>query len=133
MSDYVNDLASGVILGVSLQPVARTATANGIGVDLSSGDGQAFAVIVGGSYTDGTHAITLQESKNDNAADEHAAADAYAAIADSVTIANITGTSVQIVTFRHTEPWVRAVTTVTGGPATGAVYSVIIGAPKRTV
>lgn len=131
-SYFLNDLANSYVGGVSLQPAARTATANGTGVDLSSGDGQAHAIVIGGTYTDGTHAISFQESKNDGAADEHAAADAYAAISDTVTVTNITGTSLQIVTFRHKEPWVRAVLTVTGSPSTGAVISVVIIAAKRS-
>ena len=60
---------------------------------------------------------------------------ALAAIGDDTVTAvtNITGTSLQIVTFRHTEPWVRAVLTVTGSPSTGAVISVVIVAAKRSI
>ena len=129
-SYFINDLENAAILGVSIAPAAQTATGNGLGVDLSSGDGQAFAIVVAGARTDGTHVITLQESNNDGTADEHAAADAYAAIEDTVSIDNVTGTAVEIVTFRHSKPWVRAVKTVTGA-STGAVYGVLIGAPKR--
>lgn len=130
-SYFLNDLENSFTGGVSIQPALRTATATGQGVDLSSGDGQAFAVVIGGTYTDGTHAVTLQESKNDGTADEHTAADAYAAIADTVSITNVTGTSLQIVTFRPSKPWVRAVLTVTGSPATGAIVGVLIIAPLR--
>lgn len=134
MSYFLNDAGDALIKGISLKPKAYTTTTNGEGVDLSSGDGQAFAIIVSGLYTDGTHAISLQESNNDNAADEHEAADAYTAIAAANindTISNISDANVQIVTFRHAAPWVRAVTTITGSPGTGAVYGVVIATPKR--
>lgn len=146
MSYFINDLRSAVLGGTSIRPAAaRTTTTTGEGVDLSSGDGQAFAIVDIGTITDGTHTLKFQESKNDNTASEHEAADAYTDITgikldgSSTAVDTLALTSTvsngpaRRVSFRHAEPWVRAVVTVTGSPGTGGTYSVFVGAPKRSL
>lgn len=58
------DIANHLSAVQSLKPAARTATANGTGVDLRNYNG-AVAVIYVGTWTDGTHTFELQDS-NDN-------------------------------------------------------------------
>jgi hypothetical protein len=59
------DMYSNVSVAQSLAPAARTASANGVGVDLK-GFESAMAIITTGAITDGTHVFEVQES-DDNA------------------------------------------------------------------
>ena len=103
---------------LSLAPAARTATANGSGVDLQN-FGAAVAVITFGAYTDGTHAIKLQESDDNSAFTDVAAAQVDGSNP------SVSGAGGASQTYRlgylGTKRYLRVVATVSG-TTTGAVY-----------
>lgn len=106
---------------ISLAPLARTATANGTGVDLQGYQSCEFYVITG-TMTDGAHTINLQES-DDNST--------YTSIAD----ADILGIEPALVLtddnvikkagYLGRKRYVRVITTVSGA-TTGGVYCAIV-------
>lgn len=111
------DIYSRVDEALSLVPAARTATANGTGVD-TAGYESAMVVVSTGTITDGTHTIEVQESA-DNAT--------FTAVAD----ADLQGTEPAIVAaddnkifrigYKGSKRYLRAVVTVSGA-TTGGVY-----------
>lgn len=121
-----------VVVKQSLTPSARTATANGVAVDTVANGGMQDAVLVVacGTITDGSHAITVEDS-----------ADGTTGWA-SVPAANVQGSLPTVVAasddavfevgVRPSRRYVRAVTTVSGSPATGGVYGAafILGSPR---
>ena len=129
---HLQSFQDAVTLGQSLKATGlRTTSANGSGVKLSAGGpGKAFAIIDCATYNDGTHTVTFEESNNDNTADEHAAADAYAAVSGGPSTA-VTAVGVQAVDVYHRKPYVRGVSTVTGSPNTGAILAIVLGTAKR--
>lgn len=114
-----------LIQEASLLPAVRTATATGGGIDLndvlSCG---IFAVC--GTIVDGTHTLTIEESSDDGAGDAYttvAGADltgVFAAFTSSV------DDTTQYYKYIGDERYIRAVLTVTGGPATGGPISVVM-------
>jgi hypothetical protein len=109
----------------SLVPAARTASANGTGVDRNDnglGYQDALVVVHTGTITDGTHTIELQES-DDNSS--------FSAVAD----ANLVGTEPAIVAaddnktyeigYRGTKRYLRVIVTA-AGTTTGGVYGAVI-------
>jgi hypothetical protein len=103
----------------SLGSAARTASADGAGVDLL-GYESAMAVIDVGAWTDGTHAFELEESDNDSA---------FTAVAD----ADLQGTEPVVdgatdddqlyrIGYLGSKRYLRVSVAVTGSPSTGAVY-----------
>lgn len=140
MRDIVTQ--SGINLRLSLgAPAARTTTAAGTGVDLQGYDG-GFMQIIPGTWTDGTHAIKLQESDDDvdgNYADV-ANADLIAWSATSATdftavrVGNAQPTAISSaatalywrVGYLGAKRWIRAKVTVSGSPSTGAIYTVLV-------
>lgn len=111
---------------ISLAPAARTASANGTGVDLS-GFTECAAVLITGIRTDGTHAIKLQDSPDNSSFTDIPAAQLSGAFA-----ADVVSTTTVEVGVLSSARYVRAVATVSG-TTTGAVYAVqIIRAGART-
>lgn len=81
------DLYSTASVLQSIKPAAYTATVNGTGVDLL-GYESAFVVISAGVRTDGTHTFKLEESDDNSAWNDVAAADqlgASPAVIDAAT------------------------------------------------
>ncbi len=113
-------------VSTSLAPAARTATANGTGVDVSGFDSVMVSYVVG-AITDGTHTPKIQDSDDNSTYADVAAGDLIGSL--SVLAANTN----QRVGYRGLKKWVRAVTTITGGPATGGVYAaaVIVQNPRK--
>jgi hypothetical protein len=117
-------------LAPTLLSQARTATANGTSVDLSPYAG-AVALIVPSAWTDGTHAIKLQES-----ADNSTWNDVAATQIDGTSPVNVTSAPTAVTRTRlgylGTQRYIRAVLTVAGA-TTGAVIGVEIlrGLPRR--
>lgn len=102
---------------VSLPPAARTASANGTLVDLADCNAN-MITITPGTITDGTHAPKIQHGDAANGSDM-----ADTAAGDIVgTLANLASNTVQQVSYIGAKRYVRVVSTVTGGPATGGVY-----------
>lgn len=125
----MQDLYGEISVGQSLAPAARTASANGTGVDLQGFDA-AVVVVETGTITDGTHTIEVQES------DELASG--YTAVAD----ADLQGTEPAIggpddnkvyeIGYLGTKRYVRVAVTVAGA-TTGGVYAahVVRGRPRK--
>lgn len=105
----------------SLFPAARTATANGTGVDLQGFDA-ATVCITTGVITDGTHTISLQES-DDNSTFTNVVA------ADLLGTAPAIATTDDNVVFRFgyigNKRYVRVVTTVASA-TTGGIYDAVV-------
>jgi hypothetical protein len=102
-----------------LAPQARTASANGASTDLS-GYLSAIVILDVGVITDGTHTPKLQECDDNATWTDVAAADLEGAFAALATGVN------QYVGYKGRKRYLRAVVTVTGGPATGGIYGAVI-------
>ncbi|MFE2106643.1 hypothetical protein ACFXAF_12360 [Kitasatospora sp. NPDC059463] len=112
----------------SLAPAARTASANGTGVDLANYDAAAV-LVVAGAWTDGTHTYELQDS-DDNAAFT-AVADAYLDGAEPVVSSAGTASQVYKIGYKGVRRYLRVAVTVAGA-TTGAVGAAVIvrGKPR---
>ncbi len=101
----------------SLTPAARTASANGTGVDLA-GYERALVVVESGTITDGTHTIEVQESADNST---------FTAVADTdlegtePAIAAANDDTVWTIGYVGTKRYVRVAVTVAGA-TTGGVY-----------
>ena len=116
------DLRNAISPANSLSPAARTASANGTGVDLQGFE--SVAVIVQfGAYTDGTHTPSLQESSDNTNFTNVAAADQ----GGTFTAVNGAGgaNTVQEVGYLGTRRYIRVVMTVASA-TTGALSNALI-------
>lgn len=102
----------------SLAPAARTATANGTGVDLQNFHSATISFVVG-AITDGTHTPTVQESSDNSVFTNVAAADLIG------TLAALAANTNQRVGYKGSLRYVRAVSTVAGA-TTGGVYAAVV-------
>ncbi|MFD9306132.1 hypothetical protein ACFWCB_26345 [Streptomyces sp. NPDC060048] len=132
----MRDIYSNVLVKASLKPAARTATANGTGVDRADGSNasmyqDALVVLSSGTVTDGTHTITIEDS-DDNSSFATVAA-AY--LEGDTPPALITSNDETVYETRYIggKRYLRVVTTVTGSPATGGLYAadVVLSNPRR--
>jgi hypothetical protein len=121
----LTDARNEQIVSTSLGPAARTATANGTGVDIAN-LGEVTVHFIVGTITDGTHTPKLQESDNNSTWSDVAAAD------QAGTLAALASNVNQKVGYLGTKRYVRAVSTVAGA-TTGGVYSAIAvgGQPRK--
>lgn len=121
----MKDLKHNLTVAQSLDPAARTASANGTGVDLAGYEG-AVVVFEVGTITDGTHTPSVQESADNVTFTNVAAADLIG------TLANLASNTPQTVGYIGTKRYIRAVSTVAGA-TTGGVYSaaVVRGIPRK--
>lgn len=119
------DIKNEIDVWTTLAPSAKTATANGTGVDLSGVEG-AVLYVQAGTITDGTHTISLQESDDNTTFTNVATPDLIG------TLVVLTSNSVQRIGYKGIKRYVRAVTTVSGA-TTGGVYAatIIRGGPAR--
>ena len=127
----MRDLHNNLISSASLNPATRTASANGSSANMQ-GYEAAEVIVHAGAYTDGTHALTLEESTNDSTFTDVAAADILG------TEPTISASAGQNKTYRFgyigSKQYIRVITTVTGSPQTGALYgAVILRGKKRDV
>lgn len=119
----------------TLAIATRNATANGTAVDrtLSGASGtnewfsSAMLLVHTGTITDGSHAITLEESDDNSAWAAVAAANLQGSLP---TIAAANDDTLYEVGYTGTKRYLRAVTTVTPG-ATGGIYgaTIVLGFP----
>lgn len=118
----MKDIYSALNFAQSLAPAARTASANGTGVDLR-GYNSALVVIDSGAYTDGTHTPKLQESDDNSSFSDVAAGD----LNGSFTAIAASGQQNQLfkVGYKGVKRYVRVVMTVAGA-TTGAIYGAAI-------
>lgn len=112
------DIKQTTDVQTSLAPAARTATANGSGVDLSGFHSTEVAFVVG-TITDGTHTPSVQESDDNSTFTAVAAADLIG------TLAALASSTNQRVGYRGTKRYLRAVSTVSGA-TTGGVYAAVV-------
>ncbi|RUW40428.1 MAG: hypothetical protein E5V37_04775 [Mesorhizobium sp.] len=118
----MRDLYSDIAFNVSLAPAARTASANGTGVDMGSAGG-ATMVVVAGAWTDGTHTFDLQES-DDNST--FTSVPAALLIGSKPVISSAPGGGTSYKTgYLGIKRYLRAAVTVAGA-TTGAVYDALI-------
>lgn len=115
------DLYSHISPAVSLVPAARTASANGTGVDLQ-GFESAMVVIETGTVTDGTHTIDIQESDDNTTFTSVANADLQGT---EPVINNTQGSKVFKVGYIGSKRYIRVAVTVSGA-TTGGVYGASI-------
>lgn len=120
MSLAARDLDKEISTANSLAPAARTSSTNGTGVDLANFRKAAVAFVVG-AITDGTHTFSVEESDSSGSG--------YSTVA----AADLSGTpgaaaanTNQEIGYLGTKRYIRAVTTITGSPSTGGVYSAVV-------
>ncbi|KIX78997.1 hypothetical protein SF23_03310 [Streptomyces sp. MBRL 10] len=132
----MRDIYSNVLVKASLKPVLRTATANGASVDRIDGANasmyqDALIVVNSGTVTDGTHTITIEDS-DDNSTFATVAA---GFLEGDTPPALITSNDETVYETRYTggKRYLRVVTTVTGSPSTGGLYTaeVVLSRPRR--
>jgi hypothetical protein len=108
------DLKNNLTSMISLTPAARTASANGTGVDLANFNG-ILVTFCPGTITDGTHTPKLQESDDNSTFSDVAAGDQIG------TLSALASSTCQQVGYTGTKRYIRAVVTVSGA-TTGGVY-----------
>lgn len=116
----------------SLHPAARTATANGTGVDRNVGADMhrtAMVLVSTGTITDGTHTISVEDS--DDNSDFDAVADQFLQGTEPA-IAAADDNKLFYIGYIGSRRYLRVVTTVAGA-TTGGVYgaAVLLGEPRR--
>lgn len=109
------DLRSNIDIAHSLAPAARTASANGAGVDLQ-GYESAVVVFYAGVVTDGTHTPSIEES------DDNSTYTAVSAAQTQGTLAVLAANVPQRVGYVGHKRYIRPVITA-AGTTTGAVTS----------
>jgi hypothetical protein len=117
----MKDLYNNLSVAQSLPAAARTASANGAGVDLQGFEG-ALVIISTGTITDGTHAISIEES-SDNSTFTAVAAGDLLGTAPSIGAAN---DNVDYkVGYIGSKRYIHVVTTASG-TTTGGVYCAVV-------
>lgn len=111
----MRDLKNNIDEVNSIAPAAHTASINGAGVDIKGFDGVVVSFVVG-ARTDGTHTPKVQESDDNSAFTDVAAADLEG------TLAALAANTNQRVGYKGGKRYLRAVSTVAGA-TTGAVYA----------
>ncbi|MEW2631792.1 hypothetical protein AB0903_09065 [Streptomyces sp. NPDC048389] len=113
----------------SLAPAARTASANGTGVDLANFDAAAV-VVDAGVWTDGTHTFEVQDS--DDNATFAAVADEFLDGTEPVIDAADEDAQIYTVGYHGIKRYLRVIVTVAGA-TTGAAYSAAVYRGKGRV
>lgn len=130
-----SDIKNHINVAQTLRPAARTASANGLDVDLANFDA-ATVIIDAGTWTDGSHTFEVQHADDNGSG----APDTYAA----VDAADLDGTEPVVdgatdddqiyeIGYRGIKRWLRVIVTVAGAPATGAVYAATVVRGKGRV
>lgn len=123
------DLKTHLKFAQSLAPAARTASANGTGVDLQDCD-SAIVEIALGLWTDGSYTWTVEESTDDGNTDAYAAVAAGDLIGAFTVVDGVDDDNViQRVGYKGNKRWIRAVVTEAGAspsPSTGLVCAATV-------
>lgn len=127
-----NSVYTNVTARQTLPPAARTATANGTGVDRNVGANMhrtAMVVVSAGAITDGTHTIEVQDS--DDNSTFAAVADAFLQGAEPAVVA-ADDNKLFFIGYIGSRRYLRVVTTVAGA-TTGGIYGadILLGEPRR--
>lgn len=116
------DLYNNVGASISLAPAARTASADGTGVDLQGFD-SAAVLIEAGAWTDGSHTFELQES--DDNSTFTAVVDADLQGTEPVVDGATDDDQIYKLGYTGSKRYIRVSTTVSG-TTTGALYGVTV-------
>jgi hypothetical protein len=127
----MRDLYSNLLARPSINPATYNASVNGASVDRDTGGKMyqaAMIVIQTGAITDGSHAITVEDS-DDNAAFGTVAAGLLQGVAPTLVAADDNVT--RQLGYLGTKRYLRVRSTVTPG-ATGGIYgaSIVLGDPR---
>lgn len=122
------DIRNDISVAQSLAPAARTASADGTGVDLANYDA-AVAIIDAGAWTDGSHTFELQESADNTTFTT--VDDAQLDGTEPVVDAAADDAQVYEIGYHGAERYLRVSVTVSGA-TTGAAYgaSIVRGKPR---
>lgn len=123
-----SDFSRAISVASSLLPNVRTATTNGSGVDLAGYNAAAVVAHIG-TITDGTFAISVEES-DDNSTFTSASSSIVGTFANGTSSADDT---VQEVSYVGTKRYIRGKVTVTGSPSTGGPIGITVvrGLPRQ--
>ncbi len=113
----MQDLKNNVDAVKSIDPATYNSNQTGTGIDLQ-GYESSMTVVHSGAVTDGTHTPKMQESDDDSAYTDVAAADMEGTFAD------ISTNAVQRVGYKGGKRYLRVFVTSSGG--TGAIYNAMI-------
>ncbi len=117
MGSMTRDMKTPFATSQSLAPAARTASANGTGVDLQGVEGARVDVNFG-AWTDGTHTPKVQESDDNSTFTDAAAGDVLGTF---TAVSSSAGqNAVQSVAYLGSKRYIRVVMTVAGA-TTGAL------------
>lgn len=131
----MRDMKNNIATARTISPAAITATASGSSVDLQGYESATFLVMAG-AWTDGSHVLSAEESDDGSSWSAVAAADLIGTFPTFEDDSSPAGESMSAgasyrVGYIGNSRYIRAKTTVSGGPSTGAVYGVdvILGNP----
>jgi hypothetical protein len=124
------DLVSHIDPAVTLAPAAKTASANGTGVDLAGYD-SVMVEINAGAWTDGSHVFEVQESDSSGSG-YTAVADDYLSGTEPTVSSGGTASQIYKIGYKGIKRYLRVITTVTG-TTTGAVYGASVLRGKSRV
>ena len=122
----MRDLKNSIAVRQSIAPAVYDASVEGVTVDRAGFESVTFEIHAG-AWTDGSHVFGAEHSDDDVTWDAVASADLLGTF-PSVTSADDDEGS-HLVGYIGNRRYVRGITTVTGSPATGALYGadVILG------
>jgi hypothetical protein len=121
------DLKNSISVVQSLGAAVRTASANGVGVDLAGYDA-AVVVVTTATITDGTHTVEVQDS-NDNATFA-AVADEFLDGAEPAIVAADDNLTYEI-GYKGIKRYVRVAVTATGTATGGVVSAAVVRGKAR--
>ena len=125
----INDLTHNLVAPTTqtLAPATRTSSATGTAIDLLSADGKCWALVQVGTVagTSPTMTVKVQEGDDSGGTD---AADITGAAGAAVTASN----KYQIIEFKRTKRYARAIATIAGTSPNFDVAVAIIGLKKST-
>lgn len=129
---FLKDLTNHIITPSLLPAAIRTASANGTAVDCIQMDDVIHVILTAGVITDGTHAISVEES--DASGGTYAAITPSGGTAFTSLTSSAGGSATQVRQYQRTKRYVRVVTTVSGSPSTGGFYTAnVVGSKKNVV
>lgn len=122
MSSVLTDFANGVVCRAALPAGSFTGTASGGRVDLTDGDGGAFAVLLVGTLGAGTTVAGLIEESDDD--------ETWTPIPGAEFAAVTAAGTVRAASFRRTARYVRA-TLALAGTSPQAYAAVFVGQQRK--
>lgn len=118
----MRDLKNNMDAQESIAPLLRTASVNGSGIDLGDFDGAMAVFHSEAAITDGDHTPKLQESDDNSAWSDVAAADQEGALVDF----SSSNEGIQRVGYKGAKRYVRAVITAANTTTGGIIGCTII-------